>query len=180
MDNELKKFYETHHSRRSVREFDTREIEAEKLDRILNALRTAQSAANYQPWSFIVVKREDEGRGKLDKLFNKESFKEAPIAVVACAEPTKAWTREADGVNFSWIDVTIALTEMIEAATFEGVGSCWIAALDPKEVALILGVPEDVEVVAVVVLGYAHKDFEKVTKSRKSKDEIIRYGRWER
>lgn len=176
MDEKLKIFYELYERRKSIREFLDKEIEKEKLGRLLEILRRSQSAANRQPWHFIVLEKED--RKKLHGVFTKEGFKSAPLIVAACAEPQKAWVRKADGKNYAWVDVTIALTEMIAASTAEGLGTCWIAAIDPAKVKEILGIPGHIEVVALIAAGYPTVPLIKEEKSRKPLEEVIHYGKW--
>lgn len=159
-----------------MREFLDSGIEEEKLARLLNILRRAQSAANRQPWHFIVVMGKE--REALNRVFTKEGFRNAPVCVVACAAPDKAWVRKADKKNYAWVDVTIAITEMITAATAEGIGTCWVAAIDPEEVKRILGIPGDIEVVAVIAMGYPKEKLAYQEKNRKPLSEIIHHGRW--
>jgi len=176
VDEVLKTFYEMTERRRSVREYSGRAIEPEKMERLLATLNRAQSAANRQPWHFIVV--EGEAKVRLDPVFTKEGFKAAPVAIVACAEPEGAWVRKADNVNYAWVDVTIAVTEMVTAATAEGLGTCWIAALDPVEVSRILGIPDGIEVVGIITLGYPAGELTKQDKPRKPLDGIVHHGKW--
>ncbi|HLC18575.1 MAG TPA: nitroreductase family protein [Thermodesulfobacteriota bacterium] len=174
--DEIETFYRLVERRRSVREFAERPVEPEKLERLLRTLNRAQSAANRQPWHFIVV--ESEGRGELNEVFTKDGFKRAPVVVVACAEPGAAWVRKTDNINYSWVDVTIAVTEMIGAATAEGLGTCWIAAIDAARVKRILGVPGGIEIVGVIAIGYPAEELKRAEKARKPLEEIVHYGRW--
>lgn len=176
MDEKLKNFYELTERRRSVREYDERPVEPDKLARLFTTLNRAQSAANRQPWHFVVV--EGENREALYECLHKEGFKKAPVLIAACAEPSKAWVRKADRVDYSWVDVSIAVTEMITAATAEGLGTCWIAAIDPAQVKEILAIPAHIDVVALVALGYPAEELEKMDKPRKPLQEIMHYGRW--
>jgi len=176
MDEKLKTFYGLYERRRSVREFLGIPVEKDKMDRLFKALNRAQSAANRQPWHFIVVEKKE--RAELDGVFTKEGFKGAPVVIVACAEPEAAWVRKPDGVNYAWVDVTIAVTEMIGAATAEGLGTCWIAAIDPARVKRILGIPERIEVVGIIAVGYPAKELAWEEKPRKPLEEILHYGRW--
>ena len=176
MDEGLEKFYQLFTRRRSVREFLDSGIEEEKFARLLNILRRAQSAANRQPWHFIVIRGEE--REPLKRVFTKEGFKGAPLLIVACAEPSKAWIRKADRKNYAWVDVTIAITEMITAATAEGIGTCWVAAIDPADVKRILNIPEDMEVVSIIAVGYPKEGLVWKEKDRKPLEEIIHRGRW--
>ena len=175
-DERLKAFYELYDRRKSVREFDDRPVEDEVLERLLNALNRAQSAANRQPWHFIVTRAKE--RDGLDAAITKECFRKAPLIIAACAEPSQAWTRKTDQVNYAWVDVTIAVTEMIGVATAEGLGTCWIASLDPIQVRGALGIPEKIEVVGLIAIGYPMQELVKEEKSRKPLAEIIHNGKW--
>jgi nitroreductase len=176
MDEKLKTFYELVERRRSVREFLEEEIEEDKVERLFGVLQRAQSAANCQPWHFIVLRKEN--RDRLKDVLTREGFKKAPIMIVACAEPSRAWVRKADGVNYAWVDVTIALTEMITAATAEGLGTCWVAAIDPAQVKRALEIPDPIEIVGIIVIGYPLEEFKRVEKTRKPLEDIIHHGRW--
>ena len=177
MDDKLKDFYELHRRRKSIREFSGRLVEPEKLERLLEALRRSQSAANRQPWHFIVIS-DREGRALLDDVFTKEGFRKAPLLIVACADPSQAWTRRADKVNYAWVDTTIAVTEMIAVATAEGLGSCWVAAIEPELVREKLGIPGQMDIVAIIALGYPEKELVVEDKARKPLAEIIHHGKW--
>ncbi len=176
MDEKLRIFYELYDRRRSIREYLDREVERDKLARLLTILRRAQSAANRQPWHFIVV--EKEGREELNEVFTKEGFRKAPVVIVACAEPGQAWVRKTDHRNYAWVDVAIAVTEMIGAATAEGLGTCWVAAIDPERVKRILKIPPHIDVVGIITIGYPVKELVREEKNRKPLEEIIHYGRW--
>ncbi len=177
MDERVKDFYELYWRRKSVREFSDRLVEPEKMDRLLETLRRAQSAANRQPWHFVVVS-DKAGLGNLAEVFTKEGFRKAPLLIVACADPSQAWVRRADKVNYAWVDATIAVTEMIGAATAEGLGCCWIAAVDPESVRSKLGIPPGMDIVAVIAIGYPDKELTVEDKARKSLAEIIHHGKW--
>lgn len=176
MDEKLKTFYELYERRKSIREFSDKEIEKDKLGRLLETLRRAQSAANRQPWHFIIIEKKDVKM--LNDIFTKDGFKSAPLIIAACAEPQKAWVRKADGRNYAWVDVTIAITEMIGAATAEGLGACWIAAIDPVRLKERLDIPGSIEVVALIAIGYPTAPLIKEEKNRKPLEEIIHYGKW--
>ncbi len=176
MNDKLAGFYELYSRRRSIREFSGRHVEEEVLARLLEVLRMAQSAANRQPWHFIVVR--DEDREAFNDIFTKEGFKAAPLLIVACAEPATAWQRKPDGQNYAWVDVTIAITEMIGAATAEGLGSCWIAAIEPVKVKKLLEIPDKIDVVGVIALGYPKEELRAIEKDRRPLEKIIHYGKW--
>lgn len=176
MDEKLKIFYELYEKRRSIREFSDRDIEKDKLERLYEILRRSQSAANRQPWHFIIIEKEDTN--KLENIFTKEGFKTAPIIIAACAEPDKAWVRKTDGMNYAWVDIAIAITDMIGAATAEGLGTCWVAAIEPLNVKKILNIPQHIDIVALIAMGYPKTPLLKEDKNRKSAKEVFHYGGW--
>lgn len=161
--------------RRSIRKYKPNPIEKEKLISILEAARLAPSAKNMQPWHFIIVTN-PEVKEKLRLAYNKEWFIKAPIIIVACADPTKAWVR-ADGEEYWKVDVAIALQNLILKATEEGLGTCWIAAFNEKAVKEALNIPTHIRVVAMTPLGYPDEEKGFVT-DRKSLEEIVHYEGW--
>lgn len=162
--------------RKSIREFSARAVEPQKIADLMRALQRAQSAANRQPWHFIFAHKSE--RQELNEVFTKDGFKAAPVVVVACAEPDRAWVRKTDHVNYAWVDVTIAISEMIALATAEGLGTCWIAAIDPVQVKQILRIPASIDVVAIIAIGYPEEELVVEDKNRKPLKEIIHHGKW--
>jgi nitroreductase len=75
-------------SRYSVRDYMSKKVEQEKLEKILLAAHVAPTAANLQPVRLIVV-QEEEGLKKIGKAANIYG---APLAIIICSEHTKAWT----------------------------------------------------------------------------------------
>jgi nitroreductase len=165
----VRSFTEIVRLRQSVRRFASRPVEREKLERIKEVGRLAASADNRQPWRFFLL--HGEGRGEFDLLL-RENFRGAPVVIVACASPAAAWNRRFDGRNYAWVDVGIAVTEMVLAATAEGLGTCWVASLDPAAVRTVLGLEEEWEPVTAVALGYPAEPLEAKTKNRKPMNEV--------
>lgn len=162
------------HKRASIRGYEPTPVPDADLEKILEAGRLAPSAANYQPWHFIVVKSEEQRR-KLHDAYGRDWFWKAPVILVVCVEPSKAWTR-LDGKNYAWVDGTIAMDHMTLCAADLGLGTCWVGAFDPAKVRAILGLPEGVEPVAMTPLGKAAA--EPQPKKRKALDEIVHYEKW--
>lgn len=175
MEENLRIFYELFMKRKSVRDFIERDIDNEVLERILEIGRRAPSAANCQPWHFIVLRKKD--RGDFDELLQK-NFSAAPVIIIGCAEKEKAWIRKSDGMNYAWVDVTITMTEMVAAATAEGLGTCWIAAFDSEKVKTVLRIPPRIDVVAAIAVGYPEEPLVREEKRRKDMKEIIHFNSW--
>ena len=145
-------FYEVVKARRSIRKYQSTAVETEKLDRILEAVRLAPSAANVQPWQLFVV-QSAEVKDRLKEAYSQEWFYTAPLVVVGCVDTTAAW-RRTDGKVYSDVDLAIAMEHLMLAAAAEELGTCWIGAFDPSPVRRILELPPQLEPVAMTPLGY--------------------------
>jgi nitroreductase len=140
--------------RRSVRAYAPRAIGADTLRRLREALRSAPSACNFQPWRFIFVSDESL-RGELSRLANGQTWVAgAPVIVVACGLPAKAYAKMGGHGNSVDVDVAIAVDHLTLAAVAEGLGTCWIGAFDEAGVKALLGVPAEAKVVAMTPVGY--------------------------
>ncbi len=167
-------FLELARARFSVRGYDPAPVSDEDLNKVVEAGRVAPSAANKQPWHFIVV-RDEQRRRELSTAYVKEWFWQAPVIIVVCVEPLKAWSR-MDGKNYAWVDGAIAMDHMTLCATDLGLGTCWIGAFDPTKVKHVLGLPEGVEPVAMTPLG--RPTSQPRPKTRKPLEEVVRYEKW--
>lgn len=167
--------FEAIRTRRSIRNYENRPVENEKLMNVLEAARLSPSATNAQPWSFIVVTDRDV-KERLRSSYDRDWFVSAPVIIVACALPDEAWVRH-DGEEYWKVDVTIAMQDLILAAWEEGLGTCWIGAFNEEEAKRALGIPEHVRVVAMTPLGYPAEEKGPVT-DRKPLEEIVHYDRW--
>ena len=160
--------------RRSIRAYQDKPIEKDKLKRILEAGRQAPSAGNRQPWKFVVV-TDPATRKKLAVAAREQAFvAEAPAVIVGCAVQTDRVM--LCGQSCYPIDVAIAMTTMSLAATAEGLGTCWIGALHEDQVKEILGIPEEVRVVELMPIGYPASNPE--ARPRKPIEEFVVFDGW--
>ncbi|HLA29134.1 MAG TPA: nitroreductase family protein [Syntrophales bacterium] len=167
-------FYELINKRYSVRSYKTEPVEEEKLAQVLNAVRLAPTAANRQPFQFVVI--HTAGReAELKRIYGKEWFSQAPVVICACSVPSQAWSR-VDNKNYNQVDAAIAVDHLILAATDLGLGTCWVAAFDPAAAREILRLPEGVEPIAFTPIGYPADQPKE--KKRKDLSELIRYESW--
>ena len=133
-------------SRRSIRRYEDKEIPEDVMDQIVEAGRQAPSAANRQPYRFVIVTN-TELKKAISGLFS--SFvKNAPVVIVGCANPKALLTGK-----WSTVDTAIALENMVLAAWSLGVGSCWIGSFDEEKVKCSLIIPQDWKVIALVCFG---------------------------
>ena len=163
--------YDVIKQRRSVRAYRSTPVEEEKLARVLEAARLAPSAANRQPIHLYVIRKKDLHR-RLMQAYAQQWFADAPIIICACARPAEAWSR-MDGMNYGEVDATIAMDHLTLAATAEGLGTCWIGAFNPERLREVLGIPTELDPVALTPLGYP--DASPPAAPRKPLDDICEY-----
>jgi nitroreductase len=82
-------------TRRSVRGYTKKSVEKKKLLKVLEAARLAPSAANRQPWNFVVV-TDAKIKESLKSAYNRDWFISAPVIIVGCANPNNGWTKEGE------------------------------------------------------------------------------------
>ncbi|MDD5038742.1 MAG: nitroreductase family protein [Dehalococcoidales bacterium] len=168
--------------RRSIRNFKPDRIPGDVLDKLLEALRLAPSAGNYQPYKFIIVQDEATKRKiavackwNPARPNGQEFIAEAPLVIIACGSERKAITRYYKGgkvhliagaaleeidkdpiqyTNTMLMDLAIALDHLTLVAAAEGLGTCWIGGLDELEVKRLLSIPDDMRVLIVMPVGY--------------------------
>ena len=167
-------FLELVKARFSVRSYAGKPVPEALLQKVLEAGRLAPSAANRQPWRFVVV-QDAKQRQAMSEGYPRDWFWKAPVIIVVCVEPAKAWVR-ADGKNYADVDGAIAMDHMTLCAAAEGLGTCWIAAFDVEKVRRILGLPAGTEPLAMTPLGYSAEGTR--AKSRKPAAEVICRERW--
>lgn len=135
----------------SVRSFTNQPVEEEKLLQVLQAGRLAPTACNNQPQRVIVV-RSKEGLEKWKKC-TKCHFNEQLVLIV-CYDKKQSWKREYDGADSGFVDASIVTTHMMLAAQNLGIGSTWIMYFIPEAVRTEFALPENVEAVSVLAMGY--------------------------
>jgi len=167
--------YEAIRTRKSVRSYLDRPVEPDKLARVLEAGRLAPSARNAQEWRFVVVTDSGLRRRLATEASTQGFMAEAPVIIAACAETDGRVMR--CGQQAYPIDVAIAIDHLTLAAMAEGLGTCWIGSFDAGKVRQLLGIPEQVQVVELLLLGYP-SDPAPTPKSRLPLEQIVRYEAW--
>ncbi len=149
-------FLELAKARYSVRAFKNQPIETEKLNAILEAGKVAPTACNNQPQKIYVVKSE-ENRAKLSTVC-KCTF-DAPVILVIGFDKTRDWKNKLmPGYGSGETDAAIVCTHMMLEAWEQGVGSCWVGWFNADAISEVLGLPENVQVTALLPIGYAADD----------------------
>ena len=141
--------------RYSVRKFTNTHLEQEVIDKILKAGHLAPTGCNYQPQRILVINN-DEALAKL-KDCTRCHF-DAPCAMLICYNKDECWTRPYDGAQCGIVDASIVTTHMMLEATELGIGSTWVMHFDPVAMREEFSIPENIEPVALLVMGYPAPD----------------------
>lgn len=163
--------------RYSVRKYDARPVEPEKLVAILEAGRLAPTAVNYQPQRILVVQGED-----MEKMKGcSPCIYGAPVAIVVCYDKQVSW-KSRTGREIGDVDGGIVLTQMMYQAEELGIGSLIVGIYKEPLLRERFCIPENLEIVALLMLGYAAEDCEphpQFHASRKPLEETVFYGSFE-
>lgn len=157
-------------NRHSIRAFQPKKIEEEKIKKILELTNLAPSAGNLQAYEVFLVKDSKKKEFLANAALGQDFIAEAPIVFVFCANPARsAWKYGSRGRDlYSIQDATIACTFAMLAATSLGLGCCWVGAFNEEEVKRVLGI-KDLKPVAILPIGYpAEKPY--ITGRRDLKD----------
>ena len=158
--------------RKSTRLFSSKEVEEEKLNKILEAGRIAPTAKNVQPFKIFVVKSE-EGIKKIDKCTICRY--KAPIVLVICGDKDKSYVR--NGHASYEVDSAIVTTHMMLEATNVELDSVWVGAFDADKVISEFELPDNLSPVALLPIGYKSKlcPPSPLHKIRKNMDALVEY-----
>ncbi len=171
-------FLELAKRRYSTRKYSEQSVEREKILQVLEAARIAPSAVNFQPWQFIVI-QEEELRKQIAATYGRDWILQAPVIIVICGDHQTAW-RRADGKDHCDIDVAIAIDHMTLAAADIGLGTCWVCAFNSMQCSKLLGLPANLEAVALLPLGYPadQVDINRHDLKRKKLEEIVHWDKY--
>lgn len=164
-------------TRRSIRSYREAPVPENLLKEVLNAARLAPSADNAQPWRIIVV-MDEQAKLKLAAASNGQKFiAQAPIVLVICGMPDEAFPTMGGYMSAHVIDASIAIDHVTLAAHALGLGTCWIGWFKEEKIKEILGIPEDVPIIALTPLGYPAETPEKTP--RKNLEDLVKYERYQ-
>lgn len=165
--------------RRDIRNgFRSDPIPHEVLLRVLEAAHTAPSVGHSQPWDFVVIRSADtrramhelatrqrdayakslpKGRAKQFKELKIEAILDTPVNIVVTADPTRGG-RHTLGRHtqpqMAPYSSALAVENLWLAARAEGLGVGWVSFFDEREMVRALGLPEHLDVVAYLCVGY--------------------------
>ncbi len=162
--------------RYSCRNYSSKPIQEDLLQKVLEAARLAPTAANRQPFQIIIIKTENK-QEELMQIYDKDWFVQPPIILAVCSQPQMGWVRKKyDQQSYAAVDAAIVVDHITLQAADLGLGTCWIGAFDPQAARDFLKLPPDVEPIAFTPLGYPLDQPGK--KIRKPLEDLIRYDTW--
>jgi nitroreductase len=165
--------------RYAVRQFDQKQVEQGKIEKILEAGRWAPTAVNNQPQRILVLntpenlekvrefcsfkfdqKYADLAKECADEKNGKNNFYYgAPLVFFICYDKTSCWKHPQSGKSSGATDATIVATHMMLEAASIGIGTVWISYFDEDKAKQLLGITEDWQPLCMLYAGYPSSDF---------------------
>ena len=143
--------------RRSIREYKQDIPQDVYIEKILEAGRWAPSGLNNQPWRFLVIKdkAKKNGLAKFTKTEYARTIRSAPVILVVCFDIADCYNRDKDLMS-----IGACIQNMLLEAHAIGLATCWMGEIINKKDKMIkyLKLNEDLEVMAVITLGYSDED----------------------
>ncbi len=153
-------FYEVLQKRHSVRAFAKKEVEQQKLQKILEAATRPPSAGNLQAYKMYMVRSGDAKEAIAQAALSQEFLSQAPVLLVFCADKARSAAKygQRGAELYAIQDASLAAAYLQLAATAEGLSTAWVGAFDPLEVSRIVGAGSHEVPVALVPVGYAAEE----------------------
>ena len=149
-------FFEVLASRHSVRKFKEKEVEEEKLQKILEAANSAPSAGDLQAYEIVVVRDKTEKDKLSSAAYEQQSIAQASVVLIFFAHPDRSSGKYGRrGAELYCIqDVAIAAAYAQLAASALGLGCVWVGGFDEKEVAKVVNAKPNLRPVSILPIGY--------------------------
>ncbi len=176
-------FLELANKRQSQRGYSDREVEQEKIERCIEAVRIAPSACNSQPWHFVVVDNA-ELKNKVaaatsNKLLPMNHFtNQAPVIVAIVNEGSNLMATIGKVVRkkqYDRFDIGIAAEHFCLQATSEGLSTCMLGWFNEDKVRKLINVPKSKRIELLITVGYPDTD-DLRDKKRKTTENIRSYN----
>lgn len=144
--------------RRSIREYKKELPSDTDIEKVLEAARWAPSGLNNQPWRFLVIKDKSKRDGLAGFSKYGDVIKDAAVVIIVCMDIADSYNREKD-----LMAIGACIQNMCLEAYSIGLGTCWLGEIlnRKQEVCRYLNLDEELELMAVVVLGYPDEDITK-------------------
>jgi nitroreductase len=152
----------------AVRHFQEKPVPESLVQQIVEAGHVTASAGNRQPWHFIIVEDKETLR-QLGALVQSGPYiAQAPLAIVVGMEHSP----------FAVSDASRAIQSMILTAWAQGIGSNWVGFDNLQQINAVLGIPQEIELLAILPFGYPVAASSKGQKKRKPLGEVAHREWW--
>lgn len=160
--------------RRSIRRYQDRPIEKEKIETLLQAALASPSSKHLNPWEFVVVDNKDMlCRMAACRTYGSQMLKEAAAGIVICMDASQTDTWQCDGA--------IAAENMLLCAADMGLGACWVQVYNREGaeelVRSVCKIPEQLHVLCIISLGYPNEEKRPINTEHLQYDKI-HYGQY--
>lgn len=149
-------FFQVLKARHSVRAYQNKEVEEEKLQEILKAINSAPSAGDLQAYEIVLVKEGKTRKALAQAAYGQYFIAEAPVALVFFANPERSAAKYGGRGRSIYClqDATIAAAYAQLAATALGLGSVWVGAFNDDAVRKVMGAGPEMIPAAIICIGY--------------------------
>lgn len=147
-------FLELAKERYSCRQLTNKEIEPEKIERILQATIAAPTAKNLQPYKIWKITSES-ARAKIEQAAKFPFVKQANLVFVIGVKKDSAFVRPFDNLNYAEIDGSIVATHLMLAVKAEGLDTTWVGYFDAPKLQELIPEMQGYELIAIFPVGYA-------------------------
>ena len=138
--------------RTSIRKYEKKKVEGDKIELLLRAAMAAPSAGNQQPWEFYVVTERDKLKALSECSPYAGMLKEAPLGIVVCCQ------KDCRLPDYAQIDCSAAVENLLLEADFLGLGAVWLGIAPLKErmeaVGNVLDISKDLYAFSIIACGY--------------------------
>jgi nitroreductase len=152
----------------AIRQFQAKPIPEAIVHQIVEAGHLTASSINGQPWHFITIQDKEMLRQLGTLAQSGHYIAQAPLAIVVAMEASP----------FAVSDASRAIQDMILTAWAEGIGSNWVGFGNFQQVNPVLGIPEEITILAILPFGYPVASVGKGKKKRKPLSDVAHRERW--
>jgi nitroreductase len=164
-------FFEVMKNRHSIRAFKDKEIEKEKLDKLLFVANSSPSAGDLQAYQIFLVRKKTQKIALAKASYDQDFLAQAPVDLVFCVDPQRSARKygKRGSELYSIQDATISASYVHLAAVDLELGSVIVGAFDEEIVSKILNLPGTLRPVIILPVGYPGEEPE-ATPRRKISD----------
>lgn len=149
-------YFEVVRKRQSIRAFQSKPVEEEKLKKVLETANAAPSAGNLQAYDIFVVRKPEQKRALVKAALGQEFIAGAPVVLVFCANPAHNIRKYGERGHrlYAIQDATIACAFAMLAATALDLATVWVGAFSDDAVRAVIGLLGNITPVSILPIGY--------------------------